>query len=99
VATGRQTENQLDAFAVDTNGVLNVFWAVGSQPWNTQQGQPPVFIGQPGYFPAGAAVAAEKQGNPLVVNQLDAFAVDTIGALNVSWVVNTGLWNGPDRIS
>jgi hypothetical protein len=84
--------DQTDVFAIDRDGALNVAWVVGGGVWNG-----PVRISQCGRFPPGAPVVASNQfGLP---DQTDVFAVDCEGALNVAWVVGSGPWNGPVRIS
>lgn len=45
--------------------------------------------------PPGASVTLSKQLN----NQLDVVFADTNGALNVMWVVDAGIWNGPAALT
>jgi len=83
---------QTDLFTIDQSGTLNVRWVVGADTWSG-----PVPISRPGVFPPGAAVTASNQFG--LGHQTDVFAIDTNGALNVSWVVDAGQWNGPAAIS
>ncbi|MER5298651.1 hypothetical protein ABT039_04200 [Streptomyces lasiicapitis] len=89
VAAEPQRANQLDALAIDGDGVVNVMWVEGTGAWH-------------GPLPITAAVA--PPGGPLALarqtdNQLDAVFVDKEGAVNVMWVVGTGSWQGPVRIT
>ncbi len=83
--------NQLDAVFVDGNGVVNVMWVVDGGVW-----QGPVGLTPPNTAPPGAPVALHHQGGP---NQLDALFVDGNGVVNVMWVVDGGVWQGPVGIS
>ncbi len=83
--------NQTDLFCIDKHGALNVSWVVSAGPWNG-----PAPISAQGVFASGAPVAASNQFG--LGNQTDVFAINTNGALNVSWVVNAGAWNGPAPI-
>jgi hypothetical protein len=90
LATGRQSDHQLDVFFVGTDGALYVSWVIDGATW-----QGPLRISRPGVAPAGAGIAAAKQS----ADQLDVFFVGRDGALYVSWVVGGGIWQGPLRIS
>jgi hypothetical protein len=90
VASQQYGFNQTGVFLVDTNGQLNVFWAVGGGMWNG-----PLQIGPPGLADSGGVIAASQQ---FWFNQTDVFVVDTNGQLNVFWVVGEGSWNGPLQI-
>ncbi len=91
VTACRQTEEKLDVYAVDANGALNVAWVVKTEGWNG----PRPMMNLTGYFPPGAPVACEHQTE----DQVDVFAVDVAGALNVSWFIEGDGWHGPERIS
>ena len=83
--------NQTDTFFFDASGALNVAWVVEAGAW-----QGPVTISPHGVAPPGARLAASAQFG---LTQTDVFFVDNEGALNVSWVVEAGAWQGPIRIS
>jgi hypothetical protein len=91
VAAAKQTDNQLDLFTIDKNGVLDVFYVQGTGDW-----QGPIGISNPAItkFEPFDQVAAAKQ----LDNQLDVFAIDSNGTLTVSWVDDTGSWNPPTTI-
>jgi hypothetical protein len=82
---------QTDVFFVDNNGALNVAWVVEGGNW-----QGPVGISPGGVAPPGASVAASAQFG---LTQTDVFFIDNGGALNVSWAVEGGNWQGPVGIS
>lgn len=81
--------NQTDAFIVDKNGQLNVFWVTAAGAW-----QGPEKIG-PSTFTPGAPLAASQQFG---LNQTDVFIVDKNGSINVFWVDTAGPWNGPEKL-
>jgi hypothetical protein len=85
------TLGQLDVLMVDNSGALQVLWVIGGGQW-----QGPVRLTNPGFAPAGAAVAV---GHQTTTNQLDAFVVDSNGALQVLWVTGGGQWQGPARLT
>jgi hypothetical protein len=85
-------DGQTDVFVIDNNGALNVSWVVNAGQWNG-----PAAISPPGVAPAGSSVAASAQFG--LDGQTDVFLIDHNGALNVSWVVNAGQWNGPAAVS
>jgi hypothetical protein len=78
---------QLDAVFVDGHGAVNVMWVVGGGAW-----QGPVGLTPPNTAPPGASVALEHQTGP---QQLDAVFVGRDGAVNVMWVIDAGVWQGP----
>jgi hypothetical protein len=78
---------QLDAVFVDNNGVVNVMWVVDAGVW-----QGPVGLTPPNTAPPGAPVALHHQ---IGSQQLDAVFVDNNGVVNVMWVVDAGVWQGP----
>ena len=86
IATARQTDNQIDLFFVDGNGVVNVMWVVDVGVW-----QGPVGLTPPGTAAPGAPIATARQTD----NQIDLFFVDDNGGLDVMWVVDGGAWQGP----
>ncbi|WP_295700346.1 hypothetical protein [Lapillicoccus sp.] len=85
---------QLDAFFVAPNGSVNLMWVIGAGSWNG-----PVAITPPGSAVAGSAVAVEFQLQAAGVQQLDAVFVGPDGSVNVTWVVETGRWNGPITVA
>jgi hypothetical protein len=92
LAVARQPPNdQLTAFIVDVNGVLNVLWEVDNGPWHA-----PVPITGPTFAPPGAPIVALQQ---MPNQQLDALLVGSDGALHVLFEVNNGPWSAPIRIT
>ena len=83
---------QTDAFLVDKNGQLNVFWVGGLGPWNGPQKLGPAGLANPGSF-----LAASQQFGAF---QTDVFLVDANGQLNAFWVGGPGggTWNGPEKL-
>jgi hypothetical protein len=91
VASSRQFGlTQTDAFLVDGNGQLNVFWVDGFGVWNGPEKIGPAGIANPG---CPLAVSQQFGGN-----QTDVLLIDKNGQLNVFWVDNAGAWNGPEKI-
>lgn len=86
IAMAKQTDNLLTAFAVDGNGMLSVFFVVGTGQW-----QGPFPISGQNFAPPGASIAMAKQTNDV----LTALVVGNDGALSVAFVVGTGQWQGP----
>jgi hypothetical protein len=84
--------NQTDVFVVAKSGATDVTWVDGAGSWNG-----PFGITPGGTAPAGAGLAVAPQFG--VPNQTDVFVVANSGAMEVSWVVGAGSWNGPLRIS
>jgi hypothetical protein len=64
IATARQTDNQIDLFFIDGNGVVNVMWVVDVGVW-----QGPVGLTASGAAPGGAPIVAAPQTS----NQIDIF--------------------------
>ena len=92
LAAARQPPNdQLDVFVVGNDGAVAVCWEVDNGPWKG-----PAAITPAGFAPAGAPVAAIRQGPQ---DQLDVFVVGVDGRLYVLWEVNNGPWQGPAPIS
>lgn len=83
--------DQIDVFAVDNHGALNVAWINPGGAWNA-----PLAISHKHVFPRWAGVAVSNQFG--IPNQTDVFAIDREGALTVTWVVAGGAWQGPGRI-
>ncbi len=54
--------------------------------------QGPVRVSMPNTAPPGAPVSLAHQNGP---QQLDAVFVDAAGAVNVMWVADGGVWQGP----
>ena len=78
---------QLEVFAVDNTGAINVLWKVQNGTWNA-----PVALTGPGLAPAGASLSGVYY--PLN-EQLEVFVVDNTGAINVLWKAQNGTWNAP----
>ena len=91
IAMAKQTNNQLTALTVGKNGALHVSWVVGTGKW-----QGPVGISPPNMFSPGAGIAMTYFPG---ASALEALTVGKDGGLYVSWVVGTGKWNGPVKIS
>jgi hypothetical protein len=68
---------------------MNVIWIQGIGSW-----QGPIKISPPNYRPEETHVAMCKQTD----DTLTALAVSNEGALNVSFVEGTGLWQGGPEI-
>ncbi len=84
--------DQTDVFAIDADGMLNVWWVNGGGTW-----QGPVAVGEgPVKAAAGAAVATSQQFG--VADQTDVFVIDADGMLNVWWVNGGGIWQGPQPV-
>lgn len=83
--------NQTDAFLIDNNGQLNVFYVNSAGSW-----QGPVKIGSAGLANPGAPLAASQQFG--ISNQTDVFVVDKHGQLQVFYVNGIGPWGGPVAI-
>jgi uncharacterized membrane protein YccF (DUF307 family) len=79
--------HQLDAVFVDRNGAVNVMWVVDAGAW-----QGPVGLTLPDTAPPGGQIALHHQVDS---RQLDAVFVDRTGVVNVMWVVDAGVWQGP----
>jgi hypothetical protein len=84
MATARQTDNQIDVFFVDGNGVVNVMWVVDVGVW-----QGPVGLTPPGTAVPNSPLATARQTD----NQIDIFFVDGRG------VVKVGAWQGPGGLT
>jgi hypothetical protein len=81
---------QTDVFAVDKTGVLTLYSQTGSSPWSAARS-----LSSANHFASGAPLAIRQQYG---LTQTDVFAVDSSGALTVTWVDGT-TWQGPMRIS
>jgi hypothetical protein len=81
---------QTAAFVVDKTGQLNVFSVFESDPWSG-----PAKIGQAGFAPSGARLAASQQFS---LPQTDVFVADPSGQLNVFSATGSGPWSGPTKI-
>jgi hypothetical protein len=91
LATGRQgvtanTTNQLDVFAIGTDGALKVVWAVDGGGWNG-----PLNLTATGVAPGGGRVVTGRQGT----DQLDVFYVGGNSLVDGVAVVNQGFWSAP----
>jgi hypothetical protein len=82
--------NQTDAFVVNKNGSLNVFWVVDAGDWFH------VPLGPAGVFPPGAPLAASQQFG---LGQTDVFVVDKNGTAQCDVGSRRGSLGGasPDR--
>ena len=84
-------EGQLDAFVVDSNGVLQVFSDIWGQGWTG-----PIAIANPSSttkLRPGAGVATGIQGTSSGVPVLDVFVIDEEGNLDVAWHVPKTSWH------
>jgi hypothetical protein len=80
--------NQTDVWVVANNGATVVSWVVGAGDWNG-----PLRITPPGLAAPGVGLTSSNQfGLP---NQTNAWVIAKSGAINVSWVVLAGAWQGP----
>ena len=91
LAFERQGAEQVDCVFVGTDGAVYVMWTVAPAVWSN-----PVALTPPNTAPPGAPVALHHQGGP---NQLDALFVDGNGVVNVMWIVDGGVWQGPARLT
>jgi hypothetical protein len=84
--------SQLDVFAVDTRGQLQIWWESQGSGWT----QVPMPNGSG--LPPGAAMGVgyaqydTPWQNTPIGNQLDVFVVDTNGKLQIWWVYQSGGW-------
>jgi hypothetical protein len=91
VAAIDQTDWLINAFVVGWDGALHLFWrGQDDRHWSG-----PHKLTPPGFAPPGAAVTAAKQADDLTV--VVFAAID--GRPHICWVVGTGTWQGPARIS
>jgi hypothetical protein len=91
VAATNQTDWLLNVFVVDRDGALRIYWRGQDAPhWSG-----PHKLTPPGFAPSGAAVAAAKQNDDITV----VAVVAGDGRPYICWVVGTGQWQGPARIS
>jgi hypothetical protein len=90
VAAIKQTDSQLDAFAVDDNGAIIVTWLQPDGTWTDGVGvRPrPATITPNGLAPSGSTVRVAWQN----ANQLDAFVVDTDGMVRITFEQNNSTW-------
>jgi hypothetical protein len=75
-------------WTVANNGATVVSWVVGAGPWNGALGITPTGLAAPGV----GLTSSNQFGLP---NQTDVWTVAKSGAINVSWVVRAGAWQGP----
>jgi hypothetical protein len=91
VAAIDQADWLISAFVVDVDGALRVYWrAQDATDWSGPQMLTPA-----GFAPSGASVNAAKQDENLTV----VAVVGVDGRPYICWVVGTGKWQGPARIS
>lgn len=91
VAAINQTDWLINAFVVATDGTLLVYWRAQDAPsWSG-----PHKLTPGGFAPPGAAVSAAKQSDNVTV--VVVAGID--GRPYICWVVGTGNWQGPARIS
>ncbi|MEO8019315.1 MAG: hypothetical protein ABI769_16010 [Pseudomonadota bacterium] len=86
-AVWQPLNEQLEVFWVDTSGALRGVWKQHNGRW-----APPFNLTAPGFAYPHANVAAIWQ--PLN-EQLEVFAVNGAGAINVVWKAHNGRWNAP----
>lgn len=86
VGTGNaNVGNQLDVFAIDDNGTLNVFYTSGAG-WSNQKIRPNIAL------TPGAPLVASQQFIT-GVNQTNLMTFDPSGVLNIFYVDGAGAWN------
>jgi hypothetical protein len=91
VAAIDQADWLINAFVVDWNGVLRLYWrGRDDRTWSGPIGLTPAGFARP-----GASVSAAKQADDVTVVAVSA--ID--GRPHICWVVGTGKWQGPARIS
>lgn len=91
VAAIDQTDWLINVFVVGGDGTLLLYWrAQDAARWSG-----PLKLTNPGFAPAGAAVTAAKQNDNVTVVVVAA----SDGRPYICWVVGTGNWQGPARIS
>jgi hypothetical protein len=103
IAMAKQTKDVLSALAVGNDGALYWSSVVRGEAWNKPPpgtfASPP-FSPQPispkGMFQPGAGVAMTYFTG---AGALEALTAGKDGVPYVSWVVGTGKWNGPVRLS
>jgi hypothetical protein len=92
VALAHQTSmHQLDLLTINNQGAVSVMWVTDGGRWAG-----PVNLTGPNVAPPGGAIALAHQ---TALNQLDALFIDRVGAVNVMWVVEEGIWQGPVRLT
>ncbi len=84
--------SQTDVFVVDKTGTLDTYYVDGGGNWNG-----PHAISPAGTAPAGAALAVSNQFG--LAGQTDLLVVDSVGTVDVYWVVDAGNWAGPVAMS
>jgi hypothetical protein len=87
-AVSSGSRQQLEVFVVDAHGALNVVWKERNDPWH----RPPFTMTPQGFAPRYGSVAAAHY---LPYDQLEVFAVDTRGVLNVVWKERNDPWKLP----
>jgi hypothetical protein len=86
VALDFQNGTQLDAFAVDDNGAMRVFWTAATGPATTWAS---ATLTPAGIYPPGAPLATQHRGA-----ELDVFGIDVAGQLYLLSVDGLGAWSG-----
>jgi hypothetical protein len=86
-AVWQPLNEQLEVFWIDTTGALRGIWKQHNVRWS-----PPFALTAPGFAYPHTNVAAIWQ--PLN-EQLEVFAVNGAGAINVVWKAHNGRWNAP----
>jgi hypothetical protein len=86
-AVWQPLNEQLEVFWIDGAGALRGVWKQHNGRW-----APPFNLTAPGFAAPHANVAAIWQ--PLN-EQLEVFAVNSAGAINVVWKAHNGRWNAP----
>ena len=90
IAAIKQTDTQLDVFAVDDNGAVIVTWLQPDGTWTDGVGVRPVpaAITPNGFAPSGSTIRIAWQN----AQQLNVFVVDTEGAIRITLEQNNGAW-------
>jgi hypothetical protein len=89
-AVWQPLNEQLEVFWVDNSGALRVVWKEHNRQWAQ-----PVALTTPGFVNPRTKLAAIWQ--PLN-EQLEVFAVNRAGAINVMWKAHNARWLGPQVI-
>jgi hypothetical protein len=92
VATGRQGSNQLDAFFIGTNGIIQAMDVTGLGFWFG-----PTNLHGSAAFATGSQLSTANHGSG--GNTLDVFAKATNSTIKHLRVVGTGAWTGPTTVT
>jgi hypothetical protein len=79
--------NQLEAFVAGSDGAVYVIWKAQNDAWSE-----PVALTEPGFVSAGVPLSVAYYPPN---EQLELFAVDRNGAVQLLWKAQNGSWNSP----